>query len=69
MVIIKHGIAYKNSDSYSCTCPKCNCEFVYVKRDIDSYLNGECYVICPECFSDIKLPNVSAEDIEEYPWR
>ena len=64
MVIIKHGTAYEESDIYSCTCHKCGCEFEYVKRDIHSYINEECYVICPECFSDIKLPNVSAEDIE-----
>ena len=64
MVIIKHGTAYKELDSSSCTCPKCNCEVEYVKRDIHSYLNDECYVICPECFSDIKLPHVNIEDIE-----
>ena len=68
MVIIKHGTAYEELDSYSCICPKCDCEFEYVKRDIHSYLNEECYVICPECFSDIKLPDVSAADIEEYPY-
>jgi len=67
MEIIKHGTAYEELDSYSCICPKCDCEFKYVKRDVNSYLNEECYVICPECFSDIKLPDVSAADIEEYP--
>ena len=65
MVVIKHGTAYKELNVYSCICPKCNCEFEYVKRDIQSYLNEECYVICPECFSDIKLPNVHAVDIIE----
>lgn len=64
MVIIKHGTAYEKLNSYLCICPKCDCEFEYVKRDVNSYLNEECYVICPECFSDIKLPDVSEESIE-----
>ena len=68
MVVIKHGTAYEELDSYVCAiCPKCGCKFECVKSDVHSYLNEECYVICPECVSDIKLPNVSAVDIVECP--
>lgn len=61
MIITKHGRLYKELDKQLCICPNCDCEFVFFKMDVQTYLNEEPYVICPERFNAIKLTNVEVK--------
>ena len=62
MKVIKHG---NTCDTQ--VCPKCQCEFVFTKKDkIEADILGTTlfYVICPECGRDIDLWKIEKGELE-----